>query len=148
VKTPNGRLILLKRRESAGAYPDLNLRRHSPDVRLPGLSASSLPGLRHQGMEAPVLTVERTARPGLINSCRGARAGAARLLTKPCLAELPSRACVLCPAGPAQRQCQAHYAALELDRIAAGLTRCTMAFPLTSRNSPLLEFFLLHAPDL
>src|SRR6202521_4614862 len=118
------------------------------DVRLPGLSGVEVcRELRQRGIEAPVLML--TARSLIEQRVDGLDAGADDYLTKPfVLAELLARVRALIRRGVHRGHAPLRYRDLELDRHERRAKRGKEMIPLTPKEFPLLELFLLHADDL
>jgi len=144
------RLILPRARRRRWSYsPTVTYDAILLDVRLPGLSGIQVcRELRQQGMEAPFLCL--TARGLVEQRVRGARRRSGRLPDEAvCPRGTPGARGALVPAGPDTAATPSYtMPTWSLTVIAAGLPAGRWPFHSPPRNSPLLELFLLHAPDL
>jgi two-component system copper resistance phosphate regulon response regulator CusR len=118
------------------------------DIRLPGISGLDVcRQLRKSGVDGPVLML--TARSLVEQRVEGLDAGADDYLQKPfALAELFARIRALVRRSFNKGTSYLHYGDLVLDRHRRSVTRANRAISLTSKEFAVLEYLLLHTPDI
>jgi DNA-binding response OmpR family regulator len=118
------------------------------DLRLPGISGIQVcRNLRHSEINTPILML--TARTLVENRVEGLDAGADDYLTKPfAVAELLARVRALIRRRLYQGGAAFRYADIEIDRHRRTVHRQGRRIHLTSKEFALLEFLLVHAPEV